>query len=431
MRTAGGTLFRAGVQSMESIQKAKIMTVVGARPNFMKAAPILAAIREHNEQSGLMPIESVLVHTGQHYDEAMSDQFFADLNIPRPDVHLGAGSGSHAVQTAEIMKRFEEVLLRERPDLLIVVGDVNSTVACALVAAKISFDAAGTRPLIAHVESGLRSFDRNMPEEVNRIVTDHLADLLFVTEESGLKNLRQEGIADHKVHFVGNTMIDSLLAFRHKAGESAILDKLGLRDSGSKNGSANGSSRFALLTLHRPSNVDQREGFLKILEGLEELAHSCQVIFPAHPRTQKKIAEFGLDRYFRRHGADEDNQSAASPSTNGRIHMVGPLGYLDFLCLMERAAVVVTDSGGIQEETTCLGVPCVTVRENTERPVTVEIGTNILAGTSAEGIRSATRRQLEDKVKGSVPEAWDGKSAQRILEVMRREIAKNQAQQAG
>ena len=422
---------------MESIRKAKVMTVVGARPNFMKAAPILAAIRAHNEllevSSSFAPadgssiaIESVLVHTGQHYDEAMSDQFFADLNIPKPNVHLGAGSGSHAAQTADIMKRFEEVLLRERPDLLIVVGDVNSTLACSLVASKISFDASGARPLIAHVESGLRSFDRAMPEEINRIVTDHLADLLFVTEESGLKNLRNEGIADEKVHFVGNTMIDSLLAFRHKAAESSILDRLGLRNGAAGHNSGNGKGSYALLTLHRPSNVDQREAFLKILEGLEELSQSCSVIFPAHPRTQKRIAEFGLERFFRfqNGSAHEDN---ARPGKDGRMHLVGPLGYIDFMCLMEHAAVVVTDSGGIQEETTCLGVPCVTVRENTERPVTVEIGTNILAGTSAEGIRSATRRQLEGKVRGSIPEAWDGKSAQRILEVMCAEIEKKRA----
>jgi UDP-N-acetylglucosamine 2-epimerase (non-hydrolysing) len=367
----------------------------------------------------------MLVHTGQHYDEAMSDRFFVDLNIPKPDVHLGVGSGSHAIQTAEIMKRFEEVLLRERPDLLIIVGDVNSTVACALVAAKISYDANGTRPLIAHVEAGLRSFDRGMPEEINRIVTDHLADLLFVTEESGLVNLRQEGILDSKVHFVGNTMIDSLLAFRHKAGLSPILDNLGLRRAnGSRQGAVNGTARYGLLTLHRPSNVDQRESFLNILEGLEELANSCPIIFPVHPRTQKKIVEFGLERFFTGEKRPQDGEKSSSVAANGRIRLVEPLGYLDFLCLMEHAAVVVTDSGGIQEETTCLGVPCVTVRENTERPITIQVGTNILAGTSKEGIRRATRQQLESKTEGTIPEAWDGKSAQRILDVICREIEK-------
>jgi UDP-N-acetylglucosamine 2-epimerase (non-hydrolysing) len=408
----------------------KIMTIVGARPNFMKAAPVVAAIRKHNERLAMLPrlagdadsqftLQNVLVHTGQHYDEAMSDRFFADLNIPKPDVHLGVGSGSHAAQTAEIMKRFEEVLLREKPDLLVVVGDVNSTLACTLVAAKISFDINGTRPLIAHVEAGLRSFDRAMPEEINRILTDHLADLLFVTEESGLRNLREEGIPDEKVHFVGNTMIDSLLAFKDQADRSDILDRLSLRNRNGAQGSTNGAARYALLTLHRPSNVDQRETFLNILEGLEELSNSCPVIFPAHPRTQKKLAEFHLERFFK--SAGEDSRPAQA---DGRIRLVEPLGYLDFLCLMANAALVVTDSGGIQEETTCLGVPCVTVRENTERPITVKVGTNILAGTSKEGIRQATRKQLTSSVSGSVPEAWDGKSAQRILDVIFRETKK-------
>jgi UDP-N-acetylglucosamine 2-epimerase (non-hydrolysing) len=287
-----------------------------------------------------------------------------------------------------------------------------------LVTAKISFDANGTRPLIAHVEAGLRSNDRGMPEEINRILTDHVADLLFVTEESGLQNLREEGIPDAKVHFVGNTMIDSLLAFKDKADSSDILDRLRLRNRNGANGSAGGTARYALLTLHRPSNVDQRETFLNILEGLEELSNTCPVIFPAHPRTQKKLAEFGLERFF---GTENGNHA------DGRIRLVEPLGYLDFLCLMGHAAVVVTDSGGIQEETTCLGVPCVTVRENTERPVTVKVGTNVLAGTSKEGIRQATRQQLTSKVSGGVPEAWDGRSAQRILDVICREIQKKQS----
>jgi len=411
------------------------MTVVGARPNFMKAAPIIAAIRDHNERMAIsrgpagagdsqFPLQNVLVHTGQHYDEAMSDRFFADLNIPKPDVHLGVGSGSHAAQTAEIMKRFEEVLLREKPDLLIVVGDVNSTLACALVAAKISFDANGTRPLIAHVEAGLRSFDRGMPEEINRILTDHVADLLFVTEESGLRNLREEGIPDGKVHFVGNTMIDSLLAFKDRADASDILKKLNLQSRNGGHGSVKEAARYALLTLHRPSNVDQRATFLNILEGLEELANSCPIIFPAHPRTQKRLAEFGLEHFFVIEKESHEGKESRSAHAKGRIRLIEPLGYLDFLCLMAHAAVVVTDSGGIQEETTCLGVPCVTVRENTERPITVKVGTNIVAGTSKEGIRQATRQQLESKVSGTVPEAWDGRSAQRILDAICREIEK-------
>jgi UDP-N-acetylglucosamine 2-epimerase (non-hydrolysing) len=417
---------------------AKIITVVGARPNFMKAAPIVAAIRDHNERFAISPgregtgdshftLRNILVHTGQHYDEAMSDRFFCDLNIPKPDVHLGVGSGSHAAQTAEIMKRFEEVLLREMPDLLVVVGDVNSTLACALVAAKISFGARGTRPLIAHVEAGLRSFDREMPEEINRILTDHIADLLFVTEESGLQNLHEEGIPDGKVHFVGNTMIDSLLAFKGKASRSSILDRLSLRGCNGGYGSADGTARYALLTLHRPSNVDQRATFLNILEGLGELSGSCPVIFPAHPRTQKRLAEFGFERFFRIENGSREGEEPRSAHADGRIRLIEPLGYLDFLCLMEHAAVVVTDSGGIQEETTCLGIPCVTVRENTERPVTVKVGTNILAGTSKEGIRQATRRQLESRVSRAMPDAWDGRSAERILNVICREIRKKRS----
>src|SRR6516162_2733398 len=284
------------VNNDEAAKSVKILTVVGARPNFMKAAPILSAIRAHNERlsTSLTPnghrtppifLQNVLIHTGQHYDEAMSDRFFADLNIPRPDVHLGVGSGSHAGQTAEIMRRFEEVLLKEKPDLLIVVGDVNSTLACALVASKIAYDAKGSRPLIAHVEAGLRSFDRSMPEEINRIITDHVADLLFVTEESGLHNLRDEGLSNDKIHFVGNTMIDSLLAFKSRADDSAILDTLGLRSVDTRDVQ---KERYTLLTLHRPSNVDQRETFLNILEGLEELSSLCPIIFPVHPRTKKK-----------------------------------------------------------------------------------------------------------------------------------------------
>jgi UDP-N-acetylglucosamine 2-epimerase (non-hydrolysing) len=420
---------------------AKIITVVGARPNFMKAAPIIAAMRDHNERLAMLPstgvagcshliLRNVLVHTGQHYDEAMSDRFFADLNIPKPDVHLGVGSRSHAVQTAEIMKRFEEVLLREVPDLLVVVGDVNSTLACALVAAKISFDAGRTRPLIAHVEAGLRSFDREMPEEINRILTDHIADLLFVTEESGLHNLREEGIPNGKVHLVGNTMIDSLLAFKSKASDSNILNRLSLRGRDGGHGSPNGTARYALLTLHRPSNVDQRATLLNILEGLEELSNSCPVIFPAHPRTQKKLAEFGFERFFRIDRGSREEDESRSAHADKRIRLIEPLGYLDFLCLMGHAAVVVTDSGGIQEETTCLGIPCVTVRENTERPVTVKVGTNVLAGTGKEGIRRATRQQLESRVSGAVPEAWDGKSAERILNVICREIEKKRSELA-
>jgi UDP-N-acetylglucosamine 2-epimerase (non-hydrolysing) len=404
----------------------KILTVVGARPNFMKVAPIIAAINAHNERNaGSLDLQSegspeaiqhVLVHTGQHYDALMSGSFFNDLNLPKPDVHMGVGSGSHAAQTAEIMKKFEEVVLAEKPDFVVVVGDVNSTMGCALVTSKISFDATGSRPLIAHVESGLRSFDRAMPEEVNRVVTDHISDLLFVTEESGIQNLQNEGISLDRVHLVGNTMIDSLLTFKDKAEESAICEKLGL-----KTHSANGSRStipYALLTLHRPSNVDNRDGFLSILGGLEELAKDVPVIFPVHPRTRQRIKEFGLDLLTGR-GAAESNGNAASAGNPGAgIILTDPLGYLDFLCLMKHASIVVTDSGGIQEETTCLGIPCVTVRENTERPVTVDCGTNIVAGTKKEKVQEAIRFQMHRKSTGAMPKNWDGRAASRIVDIL-------------
>jgi UDP-N-acetylglucosamine 2-epimerase (non-hydrolysing) len=413
----------------------KIMTIVGARPNFMKAAPIIAAIGRYNEKlvknpskrgNGVSrePIQHILVHTGQHYDQAMSDSFFADLNIPEPNEHLGVGSGSHAVQTAEVMKRFEEVVTKERPDFVIVVGDVNSTLACALVTAKISFDAHTPRPLIVHVEAGLRSFDRTMPEEINRIVTDHLADILFVTEESGIRNLKREGVPKERIRLVGNTMIDSLLSFRGKAEQSPILSQLGLRETGNGNGSGKHAKGYALLTLHRPANVDDKASFQNILEGIKDLAQKLPIVFPAHPRTKKRIEEFGLGHYF--------NQGAAATNGNGTrnmmgdgVRMVDPLGYLDFSCLMKHAKLVVTDSGGIQEETTCLRVPCVTVRENTERPVTVTQGTNVIAGTSPAGIRKAIVRQLSRKMRGRAPQKWDGKAAERIVEDLARTAMRN------
>lgn len=393
----------------------------------MKAAPIIKAIAKHNDrvaslnglgdlQTSPVLMQHVLVHTGQHYDQLMSDSFFEDLELPRPDAHLGVGSGSHAAQTAEIMRKFEEVLLQEKPDVLIVVGDVNSTIGCALVAAKISFDASGARPLIAHVEAGLRSFDRTMPEEINRILTDHLSDLLFVTEESGLRNLASEGIPAAKVHLVGNTMIDSLLACKDKAESSRVLFNLGLRATHSDNGSFSATERYALLTLHRPANVDNREAFLNILDGLEGLAGEQVVIFPAHPRTWKRISDFGFENRFDWTLVRHEGAGASGPA--GAIRIVQPLGYLDFLCLMKNAALVVTDSGGIQEETTCLGVPCVTVRENTERPVTVEVGTNMMAGVHSQGIRNAIRHQLASLISRSVPDKWDGQTAVRIVEIL-------------
>ncbi len=397
----------------------KILTVVGARPNFMKAAPIITAIRKHNRETGTGTssespgIEHVLVHTGQHYDAMMSDSFFADLNLPAPDIRLGVGSATHAVQTAEVLAKFETVLLRERPDVVIVLGDVNSTVACALATAKISFDSTGTRPLLVHVESGLRSFDRAMPEEVNRVVTDHISDILFVTEESGSLNLLNEGVSPDKIHFVGNTMIDSLLAFRGKADLSTILERLNLAPAHA-NGAPQSIRPYALLTLHRPSNVDNPDTFRDILGGLEELAKGCPIIFPAHPRTHKRINDFGLGLNG---GGEGGAESGRDVGRNGFI-VVDPLGYLDFLCLMKNAAVVITDSGGIQEETTCLGIPCVTVRENTERPVTVEKGTNIIAGTARENIQVAVRKQMCKRKHHATPEKWDGEASARILQVL-------------
>lgn len=372
----------------------KILIVVGARPNFMKAAPILKAIRAFNTMRAEWAemLTPVLVHTGQHYDARMSDAFFADLDLPQPDVFLGAGSGSHAEQTAEIMKRFEPVLVREVPAALLVVGDVNSTLACALVAAKMP---PGMRPLVAHVEAGLRSFDRDMPEEINRVLTDRLSDLLFVTEKSGLRNLHAEGVPCDRIHFVGNTMIDSLREYEARAEISSVLARLALQHG-----------EYALLTLHRAANVDRRESLIEILQGLNELSETGRVIFPAHPRTQKQIREMQLESCF---GGD---------ATKPGIQITDPQGYLDFLCLMTHARLVVTDSGGVQEETTALGVPCVTLRDNTERPVTIECGTNILGGTQRGSIRQAIRSQLARHHRSSVPELWDGRAAARIVGIL-------------
>jgi UDP-N-acetylglucosamine 2-epimerase (non-hydrolysing) len=404
----------------------KILTVVGARPNFMKAAPIIAAIRRHNQKNAPFSadgdlsspelIQHLLVHTGQHYDDLMSGAFFRDLNIPEPDVYLGVRSGSHAVQTAEVLKNFEPVLLKERPDVVVLVGDVNSTLACALATAKISFDSAGSRPLIAHVEAGLRSCDLSMPEEINRILTDHISDLHFVTEHSAVWNLQNEGIPRDRIRFVGNTMIDSLLALKDKADASTILEQLGLREA--NNSSDKRITRYALLTLHRPGNVDNGRVFQDILAGLEDLQKECSVVFPVHPRTRERMREFGFESRLNL-GARYRNGNAADFRNYHRgIILTEPLGYLDFLCLMRHAALVVTDSGGIQEETTILGIPCVTVRETTERPVTVESGTNTVAGTSTDTIKDAIRRQLGRDIKVKAPWGWDGQAAERIIEAL-------------
>jgi UDP-N-acetylglucosamine 2-epimerase (non-hydrolysing) len=359
-----------------------ILSVVGARPNFMKVGPI------HRALSAREGVRSRIVHTGQHYDERMSDVFFRQLELPEPDVYLGVGSGSHAEQTGRVMMAFEKVVQEEHPDLVIVVGDVNSTLAAALVGAKLHVP-------VAHVEAGLRSGDRAMPEEINRLATDAIADHLFVTERSGLEHLRREGIPDERVHFVGNVMIDSLVHFRTKAAETSVLDDLGVEPKG-----------YALVTMHRPRNVDDPERLAEVVRILEVVAERYPVVFPVHPRTRKNLADAGLDD--RLAGLDG-------------VRLLEPVGYLEFLKLMEHAAAVVTDSGGIQEETTYLGVPCLTLRPNTERPVTVEVGTNVLLPLDAERVAERIRDVAAGRFKqGTVPPLWDGKAAERIAEILLR-----------
>ena len=352
----------------------KIIHVVGARPNFMKVAPVMSAMDKEEK------ISQLLLHTGQHYDENMSDVFFRQFGLPKPDINLEVGSGSHAVQTAQIMIEFEKIVLQEKPDWVVVYGDVNSTVAAALVCSKLHVP-------VAHVEAGLRSRDRAMPEEVNRLVTDQLTDLLFTPSPDGNENLREEGVPDEKVHLVGNVMIDTLVRLLPKA---APPEMKGLSDS------------YALVTLHRPSNVDDQEMLPKIVKTLQAISSELQVVFPVHPRTRKRIAEFGLN-------VDDDN----------RFLLLDPMGYLQFLALQKEATVVMTDSGGIQEETTYLGVPCLTLRENTERPVTVTEGTNILIGGDMEKLQAEVEKILQKQAKqGRIPDLWDGKTGERIARIM-------------
>jgi len=364
----------------------KVLHVVGARPNFMKAAPIMREMAAEDMARHPQEFEQLLVHTGQHYDDNMSKVFFEDLELPQPDIYLRVGSGSHAQQTARVMLAFEPVLLEHRPDWVIVVGDVNSTVACALTAAKL-----GIR--VAHVEAGLRSFDRTMPEEYNRLLTDHIADLLFTTEPSANENLRREGISEEKIHFVGNVMIDTLLRHKERALTLDVLGKYGLESQG-----------FALLTLHRPSNVDVREVLAGILDALAEIQARLPVIFPAHLRTVKRLREFGFE-----------GRLAGTPN----LQVTEPLGYLEFLNLMANAQLVLTDSGGIQEETTILDVPCLTLRKNTERAVTVTQGTNVVVGCDPERIVTEAMAILDGRNKTKrVPEFWDGRAAERIVAVL-------------
>lgn len=349
----------------------KVLHVVGARPNFVKLAPVVRALRAYDS------VEQRIVHTGQHYDVSMSDIFFQQLEMPCPDVNLEVGSGTHSKQTAEIMIRLEPMLLDSKPDFVLVYGDVNSTVAAAIVCAKL-----GIR--IAHVEAGLRSFDRTMPEEINRLVTDQLADILFTPSEDGDHNLQREGIPAGKVFRVGNVMIDSLLRLLPAARR---VHHDGLPD------------RYALVTLHRPSNVDDAVNLKEILTSLLEVNRDLAVVFPAHPRTRQRIASFGLNA--------------------GQIRVLDPLPYIEFLSLQMRASVVITDSGGIQEETTYLGVPCLTMRENTERPITVSLGTNTLVGRDRNKLQTELSKLLRGEgKKGTIPPLWDGQTGERIAEVL-------------
>jgi UDP-N-acetylglucosamine 2-epimerase (non-hydrolysing) len=359
----------------------KVINVGGARPNFVKIASLVRRMQDEPK------IEQILVHTGQHYDETMSKQFFDDLEIPRPDINLNVGSGTQAEQTAEVLKRFEPVVMNYRPDVVVVVGDVNSTIACALAAKKIGVD-------VAHVEAGLRSFDRTMPEEINRVLTDAISDLLFITEESAERNLAREGIPAEKIFFVGNVMIDTLLAHKGKAESSTIRSRLGLDPS---------ACRYALVTLHRPSNVDDPVTLKSLLGALAEVAARFRVVFPIHPRTRRRIEEAGCQRYLR----------------SDRLLAIEPLGYLDFLNLMSHAALVITDSGGIQEETTVLGVPCLTVRPNTERPVTIEEGTNHLVGSDpGRIIEEIAELSMGGGKPPRIPKLWDGHAAERIVRAL-------------
>ena len=345
----------------------------------MKVAPIYAEMKRR--RSEFLPM---IVHTGQHYDAAMSDAFFDDLGMPKPDIYLGVGSGSHAVQTAKIMTEFEPVVLEHKPDWVLVVGDVNSTIACALVCAKLGIK-------IAHVEAGLRSRDRAMPEEINRILTDSISDLLFTTSQDADENLRQEGIPAERVRFVGNVMIDSLLEHLKIAENSTVRTDLGIFER-----------EYAVMTLHRPSNVDERDVFGGILDALLSVAERLPIIFPVHPRTRAKIEEFGFSERI-----------AAS-----NIRLIAPLGYLDFMRLYSGARLVLTDSGGLQEETTVLGIPCLTLRHNTERPITIELGTNVLVGTNPEKIKQAANSVLDNPMSTDtkIPPLWDGKAAGRICD---------------
>lgn len=365
----------------EKTERLRILAVAGARPNFMKIAPLMTEFARRSDQ-----FEPILVHTGQHYDKAMSDSFFRDLGIPEPDVNLGVGSGSHAEQTAQVLVKIEKLLLEREPHALLVVGDVNSTIAATLAAVKLHIP-------VAHVESGLRSGDRKMPEEINRVLTDSVSDWLFTTEPSAEKNLLREGIPPERIHFVGNVMIDTLLAHRERALKLDTVERLGLKPKA-----------YAVLTLHRPSNVDSADQLRRLFEVLGRLNDEIPVVFPVHPRTANAI---------------EKNLGGEKPN----LHLTDPLGYLDFLRLLTDAQMVLTDSGGIQEETTALGVPCLTLRDSTERPVTVTEGTNTIVGTDPNAIEKAIHTlRTAESTEGRRPALWDGNAAARIVDILESDL---------
>jgi len=387
----------------------RIILVCGARPNFMKIAPLLRAIDKHNASSKGNPIEPILVHTGQHYDYEMSQVFFQDLELPKPDVYLGVGSGTHAEQTGKVTIEFERVLLKEKPDLVVVVGDVNSTLAAALAAVKLHISA-------AHVEAGLRSYDRTMPEEINRLLTDQISDYLFTPSRDADENLKREGIPQEKIFFVGNVMVDSLFFNKARADQSQILAQLKLAKEG-----------YALLTLHRPSNVDEKHNLMDIMSAITKISEWIPVVFPAHPRTQKKLREFNLDPHAT--VIASPTETTPHPSLRARrrrawqsqsnVLITSPLSYLDFLKLEMYAKFVMTDSGGIQEETTMLNVPCLTLRDATEWPITITRGTNVLVGNRPQKIIEEASKILAFNSKSpSHIELWDGKAAERIVDVL-------------
>ncbi|TSA24691.1 UDP-N-acetylglucosamine 2-epimerase (non-hydrolyzing) [bacterium] len=358
----------------------KIALVVGARPNFMKVGPVYFELKKHSRYTPL------LIHTGQHYDKNLSEIFFEQLGFPKPDVYLGVGSGTHGAQTAKIMIAFEQFLLHEMPDLVLVAGDVNSTVACAIDAVKLHIP-------VAHLEAGLRSFDRRMPEEINRIETDCISSMLLTPSEDADENLLREGISKDKIFLVGNTMIDSLMQYEKKAERTSIIKDIGIK-----------KHSYALITLHRPSNVDDKENLEIILDAFSEIAEKIPLVFPIHPRTRKQLAVFGL----------EEKANAIA-----NLKLIEPIGYLDFLKLEKYAKFVLTDSGGIQEETTVFKVPCLTLRENTERPITIELGTNQLVELNKDAIVQKVNDILEGNCKmGSIPPLWDGHTAERVVQVM-------------